>query len=122
MNKFKVIVAGSRTFNNYELLKEKLDMYLSRVKDDYQVVIVSGKAKGADSLGERYAYERAYDVDEFPAKWDEFGKSAGYIRNREMAQNANACIAFWDGDSNGTRHMIDLAREHQLQLKILYTK
>lgn len=116
---FRVIVAGSRGFNNYELLKSKLDALLINYKT---VVIVSGTAKGADSLGERYAKERGLSVARFPAKWDLYGKSAGYIRNQEMAKNADALVAFWDGKSKGTKHMIDIAKDARLQVRVVVFK
>lgn len=113
-----VIIAGSRDFNNYELLKKECDTYLSTYKN---VVIISGGARGADSLGERYAKERGYEIDRYPANWDEFGKSAGYIRNTEMADNADILIAFWDYKSKGTKHMIDIAKKKGLMVVIIET-
>lgn len=111
-----MIVAGGRSFDNYALLKYKLDKILIN-KDDIE--IVSGKARGADSLGEKYAKEKSYSIKEFPANWDKFGKRAGYIRNEEMANYADACVVFWDGESKGTKHMIDLAEKHNLKLRII---
>lgn len=113
---FKVIVAGSRDFTNYELLKMKLD---SLLKNKYEVIIVSGAARGADQLGERYEKEKGFKISSHPANWDAFGKSAGYIRNEEMAKEADALVAFWDGVSKGTKHMIDLAHKHGIQVRIV---
>lgn len=115
---FKVIVAGGRDFNNYALLKSRLD-YALQNKVCEGITIVSGAARGADSLGERYAKENGYAIESHPAKWDEFGKSAGYIRNKEMAQSADALVAFWDGKSRGTKHMIDLAKQHGLKVIVV---
>jgi YspA, cpYpsA-related SLOG family len=112
----KVIIAGSRNFNNYELLKEKCDKILSEQKD---VEIVCGMAKGADLLGKQYQEEKGYQLKEFPAEWDKFGKSAGYIRNEEMAKYSDSLIAFWDGKSKGTKHMIDLAEKYKLKIRII---
>jgi hypothetical protein len=115
---FRLIVAGGRDFADYELLKSKLDYTLiNRVEEG--VTIVSGAARGADKLGERYAKERGYTIDSHPADWDKFGKSAGYIRNKEMAQNADGLMAFWDGKSRGTQHMINLAKEHGLKVIVV---
>ena len=120
---FKVIVAGSRDFNDYEFLCETLDKELldlteaNDIIDDIQ--IVSGTAKGADKLGERYAKQNQYSVQQFPADWNTFGKKAGYIRNEEMAKYADACICFWDGESRGTKHMIDLAKKYNLLTKVV---
>jgi hypothetical protein len=110
----KVIIAGSRDFNDYETLKEICDFMLSRQTD---IEIVSGVAKGADLLGERYAKEKGYSIKQFPANWS-IGKQAGYLRNEEMAQYADAAIVFWDGKSKGSEHMINLAKKYNLKVKI----
>lgn len=116
---FRVIIAGTRTFNNYELLQSTLDWLLKEKKDAHSIVIISGKARGADSLGERYAKENGYLIDDKPAEWDKYGKAAGYIRNEEMAKVAEACVVFWDGKSRGSKHMIDLAKKYNLKLKVV---
>ena len=109
----KVIIAGSRDFNNYEHLKERCDYWLgTELKIDLQ--ILSGTASGADKLGERYASERGYKVIKFPADWETHGKKAGYLRNKEMAKVADILICFWDGESKGSKHMIDLAKEFKV--------
>jgi len=107
---FRIIIAGSRNFNNYELLKEKCDYYLKNKQAD-EVIIVSGTARGADQLGERYARERGLQIESYPANWTKYGKRAGYLRNQEMANVADGLIAFWDGKSRGTKHMIDIMNE-----------
>lgn len=109
---FKVIIAGGRDFNDYETLKQTCDFYLSQTQK--RITIISGKAKGADTLGERYAQERGFKISAYPADWDQFGKSAGFIRNKQMAEEADALIAFWDGASKGTASMIDLANKKNL--------
>lgn len=113
--KVKVIIAGGRDFDNYDLLKSTCDYLLQYY---YDIEIVSGTAKGADSLGERYAKEKGYPIKQFPADWDARGKSAGYKRNSDMADYGNALIAFWDGKSKGTKHMIDLANNKKITVKI----
>lgn len=115
---FRVIVAGSRSFGDYSLLSETMDTLLKEKKKTHDISIVCGKAQGADTLGEKYARERGYEVAEFPAKWDEYGKSAGHLRNEQMAMNADALVAFWDGQSRGTRDMIGLARKHGLKTRV----
>ena len=94
--KMKVIIAGGRTFNDYDLLCKFCNKALSL---QTEIEIVSGTANGADKLGEKYANENGYSIKQFPADWDKYGKSAGYIRNEEMAKYADALIAFWDGKS-----------------------
>ena len=112
----KVIVAGGRDFNNYELLKEKLDFYFK----DIIPVIICGEAKGADSLGRRYAEEKGLDILSYPAEWDKYGKSAGYKRNEQMAAEAEALVAFWNGKSKGTKHMIDTMIRLNKPVRIVY--
>ena len=120
MSKFKIIVAGGRSFNNYDLLEQKLDYYLSsKINEGYDILIISGTAKGADSLGEKYAINKGYEIERFPANWDKYGKSAGYRRNVDMANVADACIVFWDGTSPGSKHMIDIANTKRLALRIV---
>ena len=111
----KVIIAGGRDFKDYDLLCKKCDKILASQTD---IEIVSGTAYGADKLGERYSSERGYPIKQFPANW-KLGKSAGYIRNKEMAEYGDALIAFWDGKSKGTKHMIDLAREYELKVRVI---
>ena len=112
----KVIIAGGRDFNNYDLLCRKADKILSRQNE---IEIVSGTAKGADKLGERYAEERGYPITRFPADWGTFGNSAGYRRNVEMAVYGDALIAFWNGKSNGTKHMINIAKKQDLKVRVI---
>ena len=112
----KLVIAGGRDFSDYELLKEKVSVVIA---DQSDVEIVSGGARGADSLGERYAREHGLNVRYFPANWDLHGKSAGFIRNREMAIYADTVICFWDGISKGTSHMINLAKSEGKQLIVV---
>jgi hypothetical protein len=116
VSEFYLIVAGGRDFEDYELLKEKLDFF---TKDKDKVVVVSGAAKGADTLGEQWAKERGYEVHPFPALWNKYGKRAGFIRNAEMLNYADALVAFWDGKSRGTAHMIKITREKGLPLRVV---
>jgi predicted Rossmann fold nucleotide-binding protein DprA/Smf involved in DNA uptake len=115
----KVIIAGGRYFEDYALLCRVCDYMLSNTPND-EIIIVSGTAYGADKLGEKYANERGYPINQFPADWDTYGKSAGYRRNEQMAENADALIAFWDRKSKGTKSMIDIAIRKSLKLKVEY--
>lgn len=112
----KVIIAGSRTITDYDLICRMCDRILSEQTD---IEIVSGTARGVDKLGERYAKERDYILHKFPADWDKYGKGAGYLRNEEMAKYADALIAFWDGSSKGTKNMIDLANRYGLKIRVI---
>ena len=116
---YKIIIAGGRDFMDYNLLKEKTNKILQEKRVSHKIVIISGCARGADTLGLRYASENAFDVEEYPANWDKYGKKAGYMRNVEMAENADALIAFWDGKSKGTKHMIDIATERNLPIRVI---
>ena len=118
MELFRVIIAGCRDFNDYELLREKWDYMLSKKKDTHKVIIVSGHAAGADALGEVYALERGYELETYPADWSR-GRMAGPLRNEKMARVSDALIAFWDGKSRGTKNMIDLANMKGIPVRII---
>ena len=106
----KIVIFGSRNFDNYELLKKVCDKIIRKLSPS-SVTIISGAARGADSLGERYANERNYKLEKYPADWNRYGKSAGYRRNERMAKIADVGIGFWDGRSKGTKHMIDIMKK-----------
>lgn len=116
---FKVIIAGTRFFNDYSLLKETADRLLAdKITAGYSIVIVSGGCAGADVLGERYAKENGYSIDRYPAEWQKYGRKAGIMRNAVMADNADALIAYWDGISRGTKNMIDEAWKKGLAVRV----
>jgi hypothetical protein len=139
----RIIIAGGRDFDNYELLVNNAVSIVARlagqntekkftstgfeyiVPVDKIYEIVSGCAKGADQLGEKFAKAFKFQLKQFPADWDKFGKSAGYKRNEQMAlyakedPNFGVLIAFWDGKSKGTKHMIDLAYKHGLKVFVV---
>ena len=105
------IIAGSRDFTDYELLKSTCDKYnITKV--------VSGTCRGADLLGEKYAKENKLEIIRCPANWDKHGKSGGYIRNVEMANIAEQLIAFHKNGSKGTQHMINIAKSKNLNVII----
>jgi len=119
MDNFKVIIAGSRGFSNYRLLREQCNKFLREKRKISNIIIVSGHARGADTLGEKYAQDEGFDLEIYPAQWDKFGKRAGYRRNEQMAEVADALIAFWDGSSRGTKHMIDIMNEKNLLVRVV---
>ncbi|MDV7187727.1 DUF2493 domain-containing protein [Lutibacter sp. TH_r2] len=113
----KLIIAGSRTFTDYNKLKQICDQFL---QNQNNIEIVSGAYyRGADKIGEQYAKERGYELTRFPADWDKFGRAAGPKRNEQMAEYADALIAFWDRESKGTKHMIELAKQKNLRITIV---
>jgi len=112
----KIIIAGSRTFTDFKKLCEVCDQLL---QDQTDVEIVSGAYyKGADLLGEKYATEKGFPIKQFPADWKRFGRAAGPKRNEQMANYADALIAFWDGKSKGTKHMFEIAKTRGLTITI----
>lgn len=123
MKTYRVIIAGSRKFSDYQKLKENCDRILREKLEDEEccVIIVSGHAQGADTLGEQYARERGLQLDAHPADWKKYGRSAGVIRNKEMAENADAQIAFpQEGEENrGTRNMVKIALTRGLTCNIV---
>ena len=102
---FSVIIAGSRHYADYSQLRDVCDNLLADKCQTHRIVIVSGGAQGADSLGENYARERGYALKRYPAQWDKYGRAAGPIRNAEMARNADALVLFWNGKSRGSLNM-----------------
>lgn len=126
---FIVIIAGGRDFFDFDLLVEKCDKILNGVRLTHNIIIRSGGAKGADSVGEAYADLRSYKVEHFIPNWYPNGKydaSAGHRRNREMADGnnefpskANGLIAFWDNRSKGTNGMIDYAKRKGLSVRVI---
>lgn len=113
----RVIIAGGRDFKDMPYLVTSMDS-VSRDLQESQLTIVSGGARGADSCGEKYAKANCFHIHRYPAHWDKLGKSAGYIRNHIMADNADVLVAFHDGVSRGTQHMIDIANKKGLKVYI----
>jgi hypothetical protein len=114
----KVIVAGSRTVRDREFVFKHLDRILADLEPGE---IVTGLAKGPDTFGKIWGILHSWDIKEFPADWST-GRSAGYRRNERMAKYATHLVAFWDGSSKGTKHMIDLARRQGLEVRIIRTE
>ena len=115
-NQFRVIVAGSRDFFDYELVKTKLDILLSKQEN---VVILSAMETGADSLGVRYAREHKLLISWYPATPSQHGLRARIYRNQEMSMNADACVCFWNGKSEGAKHMLECAENMDLKIRII---
>jgi hypothetical protein len=118
----KVIIAGSRNIEDYKIVEEAVK------KSGFKVTeVVSGGARGVDTLGEKYASENNLSLKVFKAEWgnldvpkykikkNKYGKlyniGAGFERNELMGKYADALIAIWDGKSNGTKHMIQCMRK-----------
>jgi hypothetical protein len=97
----KLIIAGSRTFTDYQRLCQVLAPDRHRIAQ-----VITGGARGADQLGYRWAWKHQVRHQLFRADWERFGKSAGMRRNHQMAQAGDVLVACWDGQSPGTAHMI----------------
>ena len=142
----KIIIAGGRDFDDYTLMLNSLIEVFLKIKDEGHylhkdiVEIISGGAKGADALGEKIANNHKIKLTKFPAEWDNFEDEtckirynkfgepynvlAGFNRNIKMAQYAKdsdlgILLAFWDGKSGGTKHMIDTAKKNGLDVHII---
>lgn len=100
----KLAIVGSRDFNDYEFLKKIIDYHSC-------TQIISGGARGADRLAKRYAAEHGIPIKEFLPDWDTHGKAAGYLRNEQIVETCDELVAFWDGESRGTKHSITLAEK-----------
>tara|TARA_Y100000310_G_C20537064_1_gene741370 strand:- start:51 stop:395 length:345 start_codon:yes stop_codon:yes gene_type:complete len=112
----RTVVAGSRTFNDILLMDEELGGV------DFNITeVISGTAQGADTLGEKWAVKNDVSLKRIAPDWNKYGRSAGMIRNEEMAKCADALVAFWDGESRGTKHMIEMAKKYNLKIKIVST-
>lgn len=117
---FYLLIVGSRSFDDFDLLVRKCDALLV---NHSEVCVVSGGARGADALAEKYASLRGFDLRVFPADWS-LGRSAGFIRNQEMHRFISqfphrGVVAFWDGVSRGTSHSFDLARQFNNPLRVV---
>jgi hypothetical protein len=104
---YKLIVAGGRDFDDAARLALELEKLANGQLKDVAVSIVSGMARGADQLAYIYASANQVKIYSMPANWDKYGKGAGYKRNEAMGRMADGVLAFWDGKSRGTKHMIE---------------
>ncbi|MBR2861832.1 MAG: DUF2493 domain-containing protein [Clostridia bacterium] len=115
----RIVVAGSRNFNEYSVAKKYIDACIKDLKNSCTFIFVSGTCKGADLLGEKYAIENGFEIERYPAQWNIYGRGAGIRRNEQMAQVSDIVICFWDGKSKGTKSMIELAKKNN---KTIYIK
>ena len=113
----RVVVAGSRSFTDYVQAKKYMDFCISNIRKENEIIIVSGGAKGADLLGERYAIENGFKIERYLPDWETYGRSAGIKRNKTMVEISDYIICFWDGKSKGTKATIDYARKLNKPLK-----
>jgi hypothetical protein len=102
----KVIIAGSRGIVDYNLVKGAIEYGIKHLGIT-PTEVVSGGARGIDRLGERFAKEKGITIKQFIPDWDGEGKKAGILRNKDMGDYADALISIWDGQSRGTKQMIE---------------
>ena len=136
MKTYRVIVAGGRDFSDFKLLCKLVDKLLAdKIEQGYHIVIVSGGAKGADSLGEDYTDLRGFEKDVMKANWKDittppvsigenqygkYNKLAGMVRNHSMGDCSDALVSFWDGLSTGTMDMITYMRGLKKPVRVQY--
>lgn len=116
---YRLVVAGSRNFNDYSLLCTTLNEVVGELKSEYNVTIVSGTANGADKLGEKYAEKHGLKIERHPANWGRYGRGAGPIRNAEMVKESDGVVVFWNGESSGAKNIIDCAKAENLLIKVV---
>ena len=135
MEEFRLIVAGGRDFTDYEKAKEEITRLAEGALVNFGVSIVSGMAGGADSLGVHFAREMGIQLYEFPADWQDleapgavikhdrkgraYNATAGFKRNADMSRFADGLLAFWDGRSHGTAHMIRTMEERDKAVRVI---
>jgi hypothetical protein len=105
-------IVGSRGYERLELVKA----LVARLRPS--TVVVSGGARGVDRTAQATAFQRGLQVKVFPPDWQRFGKSAGFKRNEQIVKQADGMVAFWDGQSKGTAHSIQLARKKRIWLRV----
>lgn len=109
----KVIIAGSRHLDSYEEVEQSIKRSGFTITE-----VCSGGARGVDRQGEIYATKHNISLRSFPAEWNKYRTAAGPIRNRQMAEYADALIALWDGESRGTKNMILEAYSRNLRIYV----
>ena len=107
----RIVVAGCRNYSNYTEAKIFIERCIMENSPNDIIILLSGRCKGADALGEQYAKEKGILVEYYPAEWDKYGKAAGPIRNQKMVDNCDYAICFWDNKSKGTKSLIDYAKK-----------
>jgi hypothetical protein len=118
----RLAIVGSRDFNDYPLLHTKVVEFAKAhgVTDSSQLTVLSGRARGADKLGEYFANQYTVELEYYVPDWNGLGKRAGFVRNEQMSDAATHVIAFWDGVSRGTRHMIDYSQRMGKTVEVVY--
>ncbi len=111
----KIAIVGSRTFEDYDAMCSFIEKKLATMKCATIEAVVSGGARGAVILTERYAQEQGLQMIVFPAEWKKYGRRAGFIRNVDIIREYDMSFAFWDGESHGTQYDIELCEQMNKQ-------
>lgn len=104
----RIVIGGYRNFNNYDVFKDFVDSCIGK---ETEITILSGHCKGADLMAERYAKEKGFALEIYPADWQKYGRAAGPIRNKQMVENADTVIAFVSESASGTKNLIGNAKK-----------
>ena len=113
----RVIIAGSRGITDEALIRAEMNRLWMQIGP---YTVISGAARGPDTISAEIAKRAGVFVEYLPADWEKYGKSAGYRRNKEMTKKATHLLAFWDGLSRGTKHMIDIAKQVRLHVTVIH--
>jgi len=114
----RVIVSGSRGWGATDVETFRLFRRLEALPPD-AIVMHGDASRGADRLADKAAKRYRLKVERHPAPWQSLGKRAGIVRNVEMLDTKpDLVIAFWDGESRGTGHMIHAARERGIPVEV----
>ena len=116
---YKVIIAGSNTFQDYDLLKEKCSHFLTNKLKTHKVIILSGTSYFTKQMINTLVAELNIVVEMNPADWDRYGEAAPDMSNKAMVERADALIAFWDGKSYKTKQLIEIARAKGIPVKVV---
>ena len=121
-----IMIVGSRGFSNYDYVEQKVDQYIKDNRIEEPITIISGGARGVDTLAEKYADEKKYKFKCFPANWGQFGSAAGPIRNKKMVRyiekHGGVCLVFWDGKSTGSKEDIELCGKFHVKCIVFRVK
>lgn len=114
----RIVVAGGRDFTDYNIAKNFIKSCIKEIDQNDTILFLSGGCRGADLMGERFAAEYGFEVERHPADWKRYGRGAGPKRNKEMAELCDLLICFWNGQSKGTKSMIEYAQTYKKDIRI----
>lgn len=105
---FKLMISGSRSIRNLKIIFDELEKIYAAHPD---LILISGGAKGVDSIAEEWGRFRKLPIEQHKPDWSKYGKGAGIVRNKEMVLAADYVLIFWDGESKGTKSVIDFCEK-----------